>query len=150
MRLLSTSLEFSITCLMYWTANLVKSSKVKKDDSSISMFETTQHYITNLKLPNNKLLIESPRNRVYVGLLVLMKSIETLYNTYIRTNHLEYLLTFKLSQDHLGMSNFQLQVLKLFLFKFMNLYFIIFIRLFLSQIWTTSYLVITSHLLTWI
>ena len=88
----------------------LKGPLVKTDSSFISMFEKTRHYITTLRLPNEKLLIESPRNRVFVGLLVLMKSVEKLYNAYIRTNQLSYLLTFKLSQDHLGMSNFQFKI----------------------------------------
>ena len=34
-----------------------------------------------------------------------------MFDVYVCTNHLSYLLTFKLSQDHLGRKNFQFMIL---------------------------------------
>ena len=72
-------------------------------DNIKSTFEATQKYILSLSLPNGKKIVDSQRSRGFVGLIVTMKSILKLHDLYVLTGHLKYLLTYKLSQDHLGL-----------------------------------------------
>ena len=66
-------------------------------------FKKNTDYLLSLKLVNGKKLIDSPRSTAFVGLISLMKSFEKIFDIYVLTGHLEYLLTFKFSQDHLGL-----------------------------------------------
>ena len=89
----------------------LKGPLTKSNGDFKDVFNTAEHYIRNLKLPNGKFILEIPRNRAFVGLLALMKSVSYMFDVYVCTNHLSYLLTFKLSQDHLGRKNFQFMIL---------------------------------------
>lgn len=64
-------------------------------------FDYIAHYICNLKLDNGKLIIESTRKQAFLGFLILMKSFVYVYKCYVQTGHLDYILTFKFSQDHI-------------------------------------------------
>nr|CAH7721060.1 unnamed protein product [Callosobruchus chinensis] len=64
------------------------------------LFDDVSVYIKNLKLASIP-LIESPRKTGFLGFLICINSIKGLYKTYILENKLKYILTNKLSQDHL-------------------------------------------------
>ncbi|VEN44792.1 unnamed protein product [Callosobruchus maculatus] len=65
-----------------------------------SFFDDVSIYIKNLKLASIP-IIESPRKTGFLGFLICINSIKGLYKTYILKNELKYILTNKLSQDHL-------------------------------------------------
>ena len=77
-------------------------SKENEHDFKL-LFKANVDYLLGLKLSSGKKLVDTPRSRAFVGFVSLMKSIEYMFNSYVLTGHLEYLLTFKLSQDHLGL-----------------------------------------------
>jgi non-receptor tyrosine kinase TNP-like protein len=62
-------------------------------------------YLRNLKMTDNTKLVESNRKIGFLGFIIGAKSIELLYKKYIdcSTPLLNYLFTYKLSQDHLEM-----------------------------------------------
>ena len=72
-----------------------------------NVFQETENYILGLSLPNGKKIVHSQRSRGFVGLIVTMKSTVKLYEAYILPGHIDYLLTYKLSQDHLGLIKFE-------------------------------------------
>ena len=49
-----------------------------------------------------KPIIKSSKKIGFVGFLLAFKSLTYLYKTYVQEGPLDYLLTFKFSQDHLG------------------------------------------------
>lgn len=58
-------------------------------------------YIINLKIDNVPIL-KSKRRTGFLGLLVCMRSLKQMYQTYVKDKKLlKYILTYKLSQDHL-------------------------------------------------
>ena len=79
------------------------------------VFDEAECYIFGLGLPNGKKIVSSQRSRGFIGLIVSMKSVVKLYEAYILTGHLEYLLTYKISQDHLGLINFKFCSLSIFI-----------------------------------
>ena len=54
-----------------------------------------------LKHAGGQPVIEGPRKQAFLGFIITLESLLFVYRCYIQTNHLEYLLTFKFSQDHL-------------------------------------------------
>ena len=67
-----------------------------------SRFEEFASYISTLKHKDGKSVLTGPRKATFLGFLVALKSIRHIYDLYVQTNHLKYVLTFKFSQDHLG------------------------------------------------
>ena len=59
-------------------------------------------YILSLKHVNGQFLVNGSRKSAFIGFIASMKSMLYIYQCYVLTNHLQYLLTFKFSQDHLG------------------------------------------------
>lgn len=49
---------------------------------------------------SENLVVSGPRKKGFLGFLVNMKAYEKMFQTYVQTNHLQYILTFKTSQDH--------------------------------------------------
>lgn len=78
-------------------------SPLKKENGEHfkKLFEDSADYILGLTVPNGKNLVDTPRSKAFVGLLVMMKSVSKMYDVYVLTGQLSYFLTFKLSQDHL-------------------------------------------------
>lgn len=87
----------------------LKAPLTKDDDSFKAVFKDTIEYILGLKIPNAKHLVDTPRKAAFIGFIVLMRSVEKMYDLYVLTGHLSYFLTFKISQDHLGLINFDFQ-----------------------------------------
>ena len=82
----------------------LKAPLSKANESSFkAAFEANAAYLMDLKMMSGKRLVDTPRSKAFVGFISLMKSIEHIFNAYVLTGHLEYLLTFKFSQDHLGL-----------------------------------------------
>lgn len=62
------------------------------------------HYLSSLKTFNGERLIQSSRKTGFLGLMISLKSVQNLFNELvISDNILQFLLTYKLSQDHLEM-----------------------------------------------
>lgn len=61
-----------------------------------------KEYLLNLKLQDGILVTNSNRKVGFVGFLVCIESLQKMYETYVTNKmKLKYLLTYKLSQDHL-------------------------------------------------
>jgi len=56
--------------------------------------------VTKKMKSDGKLVVCGARKKGFLGFLVNIKSYQKLYELYVQTNHLKYLLTFKTSQDH--------------------------------------------------
>ena len=68
-----------------------------------SSFSKIEMYIKGLKTLDGKLVLCGPRKRAFVGYLSNMHSLLNLYDDYVGSNLLSYLLTFKFCQDHIEM-----------------------------------------------
>ena len=64
-------------------------------------FKTYTQYILSLKHGNGVPVIKGPRKAAFLGFIVTMKSFLHIYCCYVQTGHLDYVLTFKFSQDHI-------------------------------------------------
>lgn len=60
-------------------------------------------YIKSLSQPNGVKILESNRKSGFLGFLVTIRSVLSLYTDLIETEKLKFLLTYKFSQDHLEM-----------------------------------------------
>ena len=89
-------------------------------DKYRSIFKETEDYFLGLGLPNGKKVVNSQRSRGFVGLIITMKSISKLYDVYVLTGHLDYLLTYKFSQDHLGLIKLSLLIQQKYLLPVMR------------------------------
>lgn len=70
----------------------------------ISFFSQVSDYLKNLKYPDGNLLINSRRKTGFLGFFINMCSVQQIIQTYIiEKQYLSYLLTYKLSQDHIEM-----------------------------------------------
>ena len=58
-------------------------------------------YILGLTHSDGKPVIKGLRRQAFLGFLVTMKSFLYIYKCYVQTSHLQYILSFKFSQDHL-------------------------------------------------
>lgn len=65
------------------------------------MFDDAVKYICNLKTSNGKSVLETPRYAAYLGWLVNVKTITQLYENIISTGEMNFMCTFRLSQDPL-------------------------------------------------
>ena len=97
-------------CLIFLIAsqNLEKKSSAPLCQENFDLwskkFDEYTQYLLSLKHVNGQLLVKGPRKSAFMGFVVTMKSIMYIYQCYVKTNHLQYLLTFKFSQDHLGIT----------------------------------------------
>ena len=66
-----------------------------------SIFEKAVTYISNLKTQRGKNVLQSNRYAAFLGWRVNIKTINELYNYVVKTGDLNFMLTFKLSQDPL-------------------------------------------------
>lgn len=66
-----------------------------------SFFAEAEQYIKRLRHSNGQLVIEGLKKTGFVGLLICMDSVRTLFDDLVMTGKLKYLLTHKMSQDHL-------------------------------------------------
>jgi hypothetical protein len=65
------------------------------------VFASTELYITNLKDAGGRRLVDGRRKTGFIGFLLNMKSVQGIFESFVKNGKLEYILTFKLSQDHL-------------------------------------------------
>ena len=69
----------------------------------VEYFHNATEYIASLKMPNSAvLLVNGPRRRAFLGFIINMDSLQYIYKDYVMNDYLDYVLTYKLSQDHLG------------------------------------------------
>ena len=67
----------------------------------LAFFKKAKLYLSNLKTSDGRLVIEGPRKAGFIGFIVTMDSLTRIYNEYVETAELDFLLTYKFSQDHL-------------------------------------------------
>lgn len=65
------------------------------------LFAQAQEYISHLETLDGNRICQSPKKTGFLGFLIAMQSFEEIFNQYVVTRKLDYLLTFKWSQDHL-------------------------------------------------
>ncbi|KAH8009969.1 hypothetical protein HPB51_023025 [Rhipicephalus microplus] len=79
-----------------------KAALRKANEASMrTFFEKAELSITKLKDAKEKPVIESLKKTGFVGLLICMRSVTALFDRLVATGKLQYLLTHKMSQDHL-------------------------------------------------
>jgi len=66
-----------------------------------SVFESTLLYISGLKTPAGKPVLESTRYAAFLGWLVNIKTVTELYDYIVKSGEMSFICTFKLSQDPL-------------------------------------------------
>lgn len=66
-----------------------------------TFFEVASTYIRGLVDSNGQSLLHSRRSTPFLGFLLNMKAVITLYHAEVETGYLRYLLMYKVSQDHL-------------------------------------------------
>ena len=65
------------------------------------IFSLAINYIAQLKTEKGKLLVTSRQKTGFVGFILEMETFKGLYNDYVQNGPLDYILTYKWSQDHL-------------------------------------------------
>ena len=71
------------------------------EENIFEYFKTLKSYIIGLTLKDRPIL-QSQRKTAFLGFLICMESLENLYKYYVKEKKLlKYILTYKLSQDHL-------------------------------------------------
>lgn len=89
------------------TRNLLSKTTYKKPLNPINekfiftYIDYAIEYLTTLKDKNKDLLIHSVRRTGFVGLIVCLKSLQSLYNELISKKLIGFILSYKMSQDHL-------------------------------------------------
>jgi len=66
-----------------------------------AFYEKFKIYVSQLKFEDGTLVINSKRKTGFIGLILGLKNALDLYNVLIEKGDLSYLITYKLSQDHL-------------------------------------------------
>ena len=64
-------------------------------------FSSGYSYIQGLRTSDGKRLIDSPRKSGFLGFLINIQSFQMIFEKLVRNGPLDYLLTFKFSQDHI-------------------------------------------------
>jgi len=92
------------------TRNFLGRNKYKRPlNKSSSVFlndfvENNCNYLSSLRTINGERLIQSSRKTGFLGLMVSLKSVQNLFNELVISDGiLDFLLSYKLSQDHLEM-----------------------------------------------
>lgn len=57
--------------------------------------------IGQYKTMDGILLLQTPRKTAFMGFIISINSVLEMFDIYVRTGKLKYLLTYKFSQDHL-------------------------------------------------
>ena len=58
-------------------------------------------YIQGLKNPRGRLLYKTKKKTAFHGFSMAIKAISGIFDEYVQSGQLKYLLTYKMSQDHL-------------------------------------------------
>jgi hypothetical protein len=75
--------------------------QLKNENNWRLVFEKAVSYICNLKTQDGKHVLKSNRYAAFLGWLVNIKTLTELYNSLVKEGDLDFILTFKLSQDPL-------------------------------------------------
>ena len=67
----------------------------------IPVLDNARKYILELCHNSNKPVVKGPRKQPFLGFVSLIDSVKLLFKEYVLHGELDYMLTFKLSQDHL-------------------------------------------------
>ena len=63
--------------------------------------QTTSSHILGLKDLQGKRIVDGRRKTGFLGFLLNMKAVKSVFKTHVESGSLNYLLSYKLSQDHL-------------------------------------------------
>ncbi len=66
-----------------------------------AFFEKSESYLSQLKDLKGKNLVTTPRKTAFLGFIINIHSFQFLFDTLVQNGPLNYLLTYKCSQDHL-------------------------------------------------
>jgi hypothetical protein len=77
----------------------------KKNEVKIKRyFEEVESYIKSLRDPSGNNILFIRRSTGFVGLIICMRSLGNLFDDVVtKNNYMEYILSYKLSQDHIEM-----------------------------------------------
>ena len=75
--------------------------QLRNEESWSKVFQRASQFIMGLRLLDGTRVIHSRRKTGFVGFLINIKSVQNIFDRFVRTGRLKYLLTYKLSQDHL-------------------------------------------------
>ena len=81
--------------------NLKAPMSISNEPQWMAVLQCTRDYILGLTLSDGVKLVESRRKAGFVGLIMNIKSLQNIFDVYVRTGPLKFLITYKLSQDHL-------------------------------------------------
>ena len=84
-----------------FSLNLKAPMRLSNEEKWKSVINKTRRYILGLKLTDGTLVVQSRRKTVFLGFLMNFRSLENLFERLVRTGRLNFLLTYKLSQDHI-------------------------------------------------
>lgn len=73
----------------------------KNEDLWMPVFEEALTYLRNVKTVCNKKLVTTKKKTPFQGFIITITSVIGIYNDYVKLQKIKYLLTYKLSQDHL-------------------------------------------------
>jgi hypothetical protein len=75
--------------------------KVCNKEKWSTLFSESYTYISNVSDLQGTKMINTPRHTAFIGFLINIRSLEFLFETLVEEGSMIYLLTYKLSQDHL-------------------------------------------------
>jgi hypothetical protein len=71
--------------------------------SFTTSFESSIQYISTLHTPDGQNILMTRRRTGFIGLIICLTSVQNMVDDLIKTKLLDYILTYKVSQDHIEM-----------------------------------------------
>jgi hypothetical protein len=71
--------------------------------SFTTFFESSIQYISTLHTPDGQNILMTRRRTGFIGLIICLTSVQNMVDDLIKTKLLDYILTYKVSQDHIEM-----------------------------------------------
>jgi hypothetical protein len=71
--------------------------------SFTTFFESSIQYISTLHTPDGQNILMTRRRTGFIGLIICLTSVQNMVDDLIKTKILDYILTYKVSQDHIEM-----------------------------------------------
>ena len=84
-----------------FSLNLKAPMRLSNEEKWKSMINKTRRYILGFKLTDGTMVVQSRRKTGFWVFLMNFRSLENLFEQLVRTGRLNFLLTYKLSQDHI-------------------------------------------------
>lgn len=84
-----------------WVKGYKGPLRLENEDNWRPFVETSVEYLLKLKDLAGNFLWQTPKKTPFLGFAISLVSVMGIFDDYVRTNKLNYILTYKLSQDHL-------------------------------------------------